>query len=134
MLELSRRLFRPRQRWRAPNDVTGWVMTPGMSHNLINEPFGVPRQEPLLIPSDDSPPANRCAPATQWDRVDSFAWNEHAGGQHRNAISGGCKRDQGMRGRAFEQHTRLNVCDLARGVEPFTRRKAPARQQQRFIG
>jgi hypothetical protein len=105
-----------------------------MGRERADELLRIGRQEPLRIPGDVRPAADRRAAVDQRHGTDEAGRHARIGRKDRDPIAGRRQRDERVRCAAFQQHARPDIRHLAGGLEPLARPEFAAQQQQRRLG
>src|SRR5262245_34419446 len=75
--ESAERFLRPRQRWGTPGQVAIGMVATTIGNEFRDEVFGVRWQEPLRVPSDHRPVADRLATVDHGCGPNALAGNAH---------------------------------------------------------
>ena len=100
---------------------------------FLDEAFCIERKRALRIPTDHGPSPYRSAALHKRCDADVFDANGDSRGEDGDTISGGCQVDERIRRATFQEHTRLHMRGLTRGIEPDTRSEFMPKQQQRVV-
>src|SRR5262245_40469289 len=92
--QLGPRRFRSRDRRRAADELAAGTSAAGIGHQFLDELLGIGSQEPLWIPYDVGPSADRRPAVNQRHGTYNAAGHLYVRGNNRNSVIGRGQRDE----------------------------------------
>ena len=123
-----------RQERSAPIKFATRVLSLAMPAELLDELLGMNRQEPLRLPCDPQPAADRCTALQQWNAANVTSRNDDGGRDDRDPIASTRQSDSRVWSAALKEHARPNTRNPAGGLEPVARSKFVAEKEKWFVG